>query len=66
MEQSGAFTDPRRAIQELRELTRSDTVGVGIKTILSGIDTAKQDPEDREGRFAQTIAREVADMGFAS
>jgi len=62
MEQSGAFTDPQRAVEELQELT-SGLVGVGIKKILSGIDTAKQD-RDREGRFAQTIARAVAQMGI--
>ena len=55
LEQSGVFQNPGAPIQELRELTRSDSVGVGIKPILLGIDTAKQDP-DREGRFAQTIA----------
>ena len=65
LEQSRAFQNPSRAIQELRELTRSDNVGVGIKKILLGIETAKQD-QDREGRFAQTIARAVAQMGFSA
>lgn len=64
MEQSRAFQNPNRAIQELREMTGSDSVGVGIKKILLGIETAKQDP-DREGRFAQTIARARAQMAFS-
>lgn len=64
MKQSGVFEDPDRAIQELREITRSDSVGVGIKKILLGIETAKQD-RDREGRFAQTIARAKAQMDYS-
>ena len=63
MKQSGVFQEPERAIRELQELTRSDSVGVGIKKILLGIETAKQD-RDREGRFANVIARAVAQMGF--
>ena len=53
--QSGAFQNPAAATQELREIIGSDSVGVGIKSILLGIDTAKQD-DDREGRFATTLA----------
>ncbi len=63
MKQSGVFQEPERAIRELQELTRSESVGVGIKKILLGIETAKQD-RDREGRFANVIARAVAQMGF--
>ena len=64
LQQSQAFRDPSRAIQELRETTQSDEVSVGIKRVLLGIETAKQDP-DREGRFAQTIARTMFQMGLA-
>ena len=64
MKQSGAFSDPERAIRELRDMTQSNSVGVGIKKVLLGIETAKQD-RDREGRFAQTIARAKAQMGFS-
>ena len=63
LQQSGAFDDPDRAISELRDLTRSEAVGVGIKKILLGIETAKQD-RDRAGRFARVIARAVAQAGF--
>ena len=63
MRQSGVFQEPERAIRELQDLTRSESVGVGIKKILLGIETAKQD-RDREGRFANVIARAVAQMGF--
>jgi len=63
LKHSGGFEEPERAIRELQELTRRETVGVGIKKILMGIETAKQD-RDREGRFANVIARAVAQMGF--
>ena len=66
LNQSGVFRDSRAAVMGLRELTtmggemegetRGVEVGVGIKPILLGIDTARQDEHDREGRFAQTIA----------
>ena len=63
VDESGVFSDPNRAIQELQSHTRSETVGVGIKKILMGIETAKQDP-DREARFGMVISRAVAQMGF--
>ncbi|KAG8528335.1 uncharacterized protein KY384_007253 [Bacidia gigantensis] len=55
LEQSHVFKNPTAATKELREITRSDSVGVGIKSILLAIDTAKQD-DDREGRLASTLA----------
>ncbi|KAL9577490.1 MAG: hypothetical protein Q9212_006328 [Teloschistes hypoglaucus] len=63
MQQSGAFADPGRAIDELKQLSRGDNVNVGIKKILLGIETAKQD-EDMEARFANVIARARAQMGY--
>ena len=63
LERSSAPIDPGRAIQELRHTTGRDHVGVGIKKILLGIETAKQD-QDMAGRFAQVIARAVSQSGF--
>ncbi|KAL8689777.1 MAG: hypothetical protein Q9218_004632 [Villophora microphyllina] len=63
MHQSGAFGNPDRAIDELRQLSRGDNVNVGIKKILLGIETAKQD-QDMEGRFANVVARARAQMGY--
>lgn len=63
MQQSGAFADPGRAIDELKQLSRGDNVNVGIKKILLGIETAKQD-QDMEARFANVVARARAQMGF--
>lgn len=64
MDQSQVFTDPTRATEEIRNTTKSESVGVGIKRILLGIETAKQDP-DREARFASVISRAVAQMAFS-
>ena len=63
LEQSGEFQDPGRAIDELRQLNGSNDVGVGIKNILLGIETAKQD-RDREGEFANVISA-AAKMAFS-
>ncbi|KAL8767623.1 MAG: hypothetical protein Q9203_005992 [Teloschistes exilis] len=63
MQQSSAFADPGRAIDELKQLSRGDNVNVGIKKILLGIETAKQD-QDMEARFANVVARARAQMGF--
>ncbi|KAL9043695.1 MAG: hypothetical protein Q9214_003124, partial [Letrouitia sp. 1 TL-2023] len=63
MNQSEAFQDPRRALNELRDITRRDSVNVGVKKILLGIETAKQD-RDREGRFANVVARAMAQMEY--
>ena len=52
---SEAISNPQLAVDELKKITGSDIIGVGIKSILLAIDTAKQD-RDREQRFAQTIA----------
>lgn len=63
LEQSGEFQNPGRAIEELRELNGGNDVGVGIKNILLGIETAKQD-RDREGEFANVISA-AAKMAFS-
>lgn len=65
LKQSGGLQDPARAISELQQIIRSETLGVGIKKVLLGIETAKQD-QDMEARFATVIARAVAQMGFSS
>lgn len=65
LRESGVFSeaDQGRAIQELRDITRSEEVGVGIKKILLAIETARQD-EDMPGRFASVMARAVAERGY--
>ncbi|KAH8727920.1 P-loop containing nucleoside triphosphate hydrolase protein [Phaeosphaeriaceae sp. PMI808] len=51
--------DQQRAIGEIQEITGSQEIGVGIKKILTGIETAKQD-QDVPGRFASVISRAIA------
>ncbi|KAF2477963.1 AAA-domain-containing protein [Lindgomyces ingoldianus] len=61
LQHSGAFSDQdqQRAIGEIQEITGSAEVGVGIKKILTGIETAKQD-QDMPGRFARVMSRGIA------
>lgn len=66
LRQSGAFSDGdnQQAIRQIEDITGSREVGVGIKKILTGIETAKQD-QDMPGRFAQVIAEAIATREFA-
>ncbi|KAK5187954.1 transport between ER and Golgi ATPase protein [Cryomyces antarcticus] len=66
LRQSGAFSDQdiARSMNEIQEITGSAEVGVGIKKILTGIETAKQD-EDLPGRFARVMSQAIAARGFA-
>jgi vesicle-fusing ATPase len=41
----------------IKEATGSDQVGVGIKRILLGIETAKQMPEEKVERFADVMVK---------
>jgi vesicle-fusing ATPase len=61
LQESGAFSeqDVQKAIGELQEITRSQEIGVGIKRILTSINTAQQDP-DMAGRFARVMSRHIA------
>lgn len=58
---SGAFSerDQHRAIGEIQEITGSTEVGVGIRTILTGIETAKED-SDVPGRFARVMSSAIS------
>jgi len=62
MKESKAFAgdDVQNAIEEIRDITRSEEVGVGIKKVLLGIETAKQDA-NMASRFASVIARAIAE-----
>jgi vesicle-fusing ATPase len=61
LQHSGAFSDQdqRRAIGEIQEITGSAEVGVGIKKILTAIQTAKED-QDVPGRFARVMSQAIA------
>ncbi|KAF2012018.1 vesicle-fusing ATPase [Aaosphaeria arxii CBS 175.79] len=58
--ESGAFSDQDIAgsLEEIRRYA-GEEVGVGIKKILTGIETAKQDT-DVPGRFARVISSQIA------
>ncbi|EAW09819.1 AAA family ATPase SEC18 [Aspergillus clavatus NRRL 1] len=60
MEQSGAFEDSEidQALEEVGGLTEDKTIGVGVKKVLLGIETAKQDP-DKVGRFVRVLNRAI-------
>ena len=61
LKQTEVFSEQEigRALSEIQETTRSEDVGVGIKKILLGLETAKQDQNKAE-RFAGVVARAVA------
>jgi vesicle-fusing ATPase len=62
MKHSKAFSydDIRKSVDEIKAITRSETCQVGIKKILLGIETAKQD-SDMALRFAGVMARCIAE-----
>ncbi|RMZ73630.1 vesicle-fusing ATPase [Pyrenophora seminiperda CCB06] len=61
LRESGVFSDhdQQRAISEIADVTGSTEVGVGIKRILTIIETAKQD-QDVPGRFASLMSGAIA------
>ncbi|KAB2568908.1 ATPase AAA-type VAT [Lasiodiplodia theobromae] len=68
LEESRAFPSSDQvasAISEIQSTTGSSEVGVGIKKILTGIETAKQDPQDMAGRFAAVMSQAIAARSFA-
>ena len=59
MKQSGGVfsdADVQRAVSELRDMTGSDSINVGVNHILTAVQTAKQAREDVAGRFAEIVA----------
>jgi vesicle-fusing ATPase len=61
LQRSGSFPDRelQRAIGEIQEYMGSAEIGVGIKKILTNIETAKQD-QDLAGRFARVMSRDIS------
>jgi vesicle-fusing ATPase len=48
------------SLDVLRETTGTNDVGVGIKRVLLGIETARQTPDDMVERFADVMAKTMA------
>jgi vesicle-fusing ATPase len=67
MGQSKAFSsnDLQMALREIKDITQSEEIGVGIKKILLGIETAKQDSRSMGTRFAAVISKAVAERSAA-
>jgi vesicle-fusing ATPase len=67
MQESKAFSpnDTQMALKEIKDITRSEEIGVGIKKILLGIETAKQDSRSMGTRFAAVISKAVAERNIA-
>ena len=66
MQQSGAFSDNdiQSSIQQLQSFSNgNERFNVGIKKILKGIETSRQDPDDMPGRFANGMSKAMIDMG---
>lgn len=53
----------QRAISEIQDTVGSAEIRVGIKKVLTAIETAKQD-EDMPGRFARVMSQAIAAAGF--
>ncbi|KAJ5648489.1 hypothetical protein N7490_004861 [Penicillium lividum] len=66
MEQSGAFNaqEIASALENVGGLADDGRVSVGIKKVLLGIETAKQD-DDKVGRFVRVINRAIEEQSFA-
>lgn len=67
MNQSTAFQgqEVARAIAEIKDITRSESVGVGIQHVLQAIETSMLDA-DRVTRFANMMSRAIAEGSESS
>lgn len=52
--------DLAESLNELREITGTDQVGVGIKKVLLAVGEAKQEEGNMAGRFAEVVAQQMA------
>ncbi|PTU21302.1 hypothetical protein P175DRAFT_0435237 [Aspergillus ochraceoroseus IBT 24754] len=61
MQESEAFTDDqiRAALGRIGDMTEDTAVGVGIKNILLGIETARRDTENMVDRFVHVINKTI-------
>lgn len=65
LQEEGSFSPQEisQSLSHLRDLTQTDKIGVGVKKVLLGIGTAKQDT-DRATRFASVIARAMDEQQY--
>ncbi|EGD94778.1 vesicle-fusing ATPase [Trichophyton tonsurans CBS 112818] len=62
-EQTLSSDEIKSALSRIRELTQNDKIGVGVKKVLLGVGTAKQDT-DKATRFASVIARAMDEQNY--
>ncbi|KAL2069972.1 hypothetical protein VTL71DRAFT_14652 [Oculimacula yallundae] len=53
-------SDLAESLNELRDITGTDQVGVGIKKVLLAVGEAKQEEGNMSGRFAEVVAQQMA------
>ncbi|KAH7346759.1 vesicular-fusion protein-like protein sec18 [Rhexocercosporidium sp. MPI-PUGE-AT-0058] len=53
-------SDLAESLNELRDITGTDQVGVGIKKVLLAVGEAKQEEGNMAGRFAEVVAQQMA------
>jgi vesicle-fusing ATPase len=53
-------SDIAECLNELRELTRTEGVGIGIQQVLLAVGIARQDETNMVGRLAEVIAQQMA------
>ncbi|TGZ83939.1 AAA-domain-containing protein [Ascodesmis nigricans] len=60
----GAFGDKEmdRVVAEVKEVTRSERLNVGVKKLLMAIETARQDEKDMIGRFVEVVRKAAVEM----
>lgn len=52
--------DLAESLNELRDITGSDQVGVGIKKVLLAVGEARQEEGNMANRFAEVVAQQIA------
>ena len=63
IQQARAFEDDsdiNASLNELRSITGSDNVGLGVKKVLNAISSAKQDTRNAPSLFAEIMSRKMA------
>lgn len=68
LQQVGAFEDDRditASLNELRSITGSGHVGLGVKPILRAIEGAQQDMKNAPSLLAENLAGKIAAAGAA-
>lgn len=55
-------SDLTASLNELRSITGTDQIGIGIKNVLTTVGQAKRDRENFAGTFADMMAQQMANL----